>query len=198
MGFFMGSVFAVPSASGRLANQIGRLELAARNVRRWALNWLSRARRSQPLGGSRLDAELRQLPGEMLRRTGARIAVGAGRSRVVAGTASRMAGPGLTRIIRAGQERAFLEPLRLESLHGLANATLRVLRASGMVTIGELQRVPKAALQAEFGDAEGLRVWRSARGLDPSATLGQPQRETIAVDSETLLLTGALRADTGR
>src|SRR5207245_4884164 len=33
-------------------------------------------------------------------------------------------------------------------------------------TIGQLRRVPKAALQAAFGEAIGLQIWERARGLD--------------------------------
>src|SRR5208282_4997483 len=87
-------------------------------------------------------------------------------SRVVARTASRLAGTAGVIVVATGQERAFLAPLPLRRLDGVPDAQLKVLRASGMVTIGELQRVPKAALQAEFGHAEGLRLWRAARGMD--------------------------------
>jgi nucleotidyltransferase/DNA polymerase involved in DNA repair len=53
-----------------------------------------------------------------------------------------------------------------------------MLQALGVVTIGELQRVPKATLQAEFG-AEGLRIWSSARGLDTSS-VGQSAKGVSA------------------
>jgi nucleotidyltransferase/DNA polymerase involved in DNA repair len=75
-------------------------------------------------------------------------------------------------VVAPGQERAFLAPLPLRRLDGVSEPTLRVLRASGLVTIGELQRVPKAALQAEFGPQEGLHLWRTARGFDTPAANG--------------------------
>ena len=126
MGLFIGNAFPAPSVAGRLQNQIGHITFLTRHTARWARNWLSRARwlrqhiPARRLSPSRLRGELRQLQAEMLRRTGARIAVGAGRSRVVAGTASRMGGDSLTRIIPAGQERRFLAPMPLQSLYGLS------------------------------------------------------------------------------
>jgi hypothetical protein len=202
MNLSVGSVFPAPSVIGRLQNQIGLIENAARIAARRATSWLSRTgvwrgvRSEKTSRGSCLPRELGRLQNEMLRRTGVRIALGAGSSQVVAGTASRAAGHGAPQVVAAGRERAFLAPLPLQNLYGLPDGTLRVLRASGMVTIGELQRVPKAALQAEFGNAEGLRLWKSARGIDSPANGGQgPFRVDPAADSAALL-SAALRPRT--
>jgi nucleotidyltransferase/DNA polymerase involved in DNA repair len=202
MDLSVGNLFPAPSVIGRLQNQMGMIENAARIAARHARNWWSRAGEwcgvtsEEALRGSCLPRELERLQNEMLSRTGIRIALGAGSSRVVAGTASRSAGHGAPQVVAAGRERAFLAPLPLQNLCGLPAATLRVLRASGMVTIGELQRVPKAALQAEFGNAEGLRLWKSARGIDsPPDSRQGPFRAEPAADSEALL-SGALRQRT--
>ena len=69
-------------------------------------------------------------------------------------------------IVESGQERAFLAPIPPRRLPGLSQSTAALLQSSGLVTIGDLQRVPKAALQSQFGTAEGAQIWRSARGLD--------------------------------
>jgi len=204
MDLSVGNVFPAPSVVGRLQNQIGIIESVARIAARRATKWLSRtgvwcgltSEKASP--GSCLPRELGRLQNEMLSRTGVRIALGAGSSRVVAGTASRTAGHGAPQVVAAGRERAFLAPLPLQNLYGLPDASLRVLRASGMVTIGELQRVPKAALQAEFGNAEGLRLWKNARGIDSPPDGGQGSfRVAPAADSE-VLLSGALRRRTRR
>ena len=126
-----------------------------------------------------LQRDLTNVQCQILARTGQRISIAAARTIVVARTASRLpwpfsdpagvrsdpAGHGVC-VVPSGSEHAFLAPLPLQRLHGLPQASLRLLQASGLVTIGELQRVPKAALQAAFGPSEGLRLWRSARGLD--------------------------------
>jgi nucleotidyltransferase/DNA polymerase involved in DNA repair len=122
-----------------------------------------------------LAEKLAGVQSEMLMRTGSRVRIAAARTVTVAKTASRLdprdvpGGDSNRRgvcVVAPGEERSFLAPLPLGRLHGLSMPTLAVLRAGGLVTIGELQRVPKAVLQAEFGKAEGLDVWRRARGLD--------------------------------
>jgi DNA polymerase-4 len=111
-----------------------------------------------------LAEELAGVQREMLARTGMHVGLAAARTVTVARTASRV-GEGV-RVVAGGTERSFLAPLPLRALYGVPRGSLEVLEACGLVTIGELQRVPKAALQAELGEAEGLRVWRRARGLD--------------------------------
>src|SRR5271156_732178 len=208
MDLSLGNSFPAQHVSGELIPQrfglyLRPLERIAQRLSRKAVAWLANrrvwARRIPMTPGSfeaRLTAELDALRGEMLARAGVKIAVGAGSSRVVARTASQLAGirgsqtagetifgatiSGNTRgalaagavVVRRGREREFLAPLPLRLLHGVCPATLKAFTASGLVTIGELQRVPKAALRAQFGPQEGLRLWRAARGLDSA---GQSQ-----------------------
>src|SRR5271156_4083716 len=208
MDLSLGNSFPAQHVSGELIPQrfglyLRPLERIAQRLSRKAVAWLANrrvwARRIPMTPGSfeaRLTAELDALRGEMLARTGVKIAVGAGSSRVVARTASQLAGirgsqtagetifgttvsgdtrsgdtrSGNTRgalaagavVVRRGREREFLAPLPLRLLHGVCPATLKAFTASGLVTIGELQRVPKAALRAQFGPQEGLRLWRAA------------------------------------
>src|ERR1700676_1366055 len=102
-----GNLSAAPSVIEGLQNQIGLIENAARIAARRATSWLSRtgvwrgARSEKTPRGSCLPRELGRLQNEMLRRTGVRIAVGAGSSQVVAGTASRAAGHGAPQVVAA-------------------------------------------------------------------------------------------------
>lgn len=172
-----------PGVAQRLTRRIARR--VARQMSRKAVAWLASRRlwsprviAAAPGFQSRLTSELEGVRREMKARTGCDIAIGAARSRSVARTASRVAGstaaPGTSSVmvVAPGQERAFLAPLPLRRLDGVSEPTLRVLRASGLVTIGELQKVPKAALQAEFGPEEGLQLWRTARGIDTQPANG--------------------------
>lgn len=191
------------AVSSRAASQVRSVTGLAQRMSRRAARWLANRRVWSPrvttpslTYQTRLTGELEVVRREMLARTGVGIAIGAATSRVVARTASRLAGTAAVVVVPTGQERAFLSPLPLRWLDGLSEAELRVLRASGMVTIGELQRVPKAALQAELGDANGLRLWRAARGLD--GAFATERRVGAAgeqsADAETRLLSGSLRA----
>src|SRR5271163_3764236 len=163
--------------SPRRRNQTGQIEMQLRKAYRSAAAWLAERRvwaARRPLANgaaaraveSTLAEQLAAVQQEMLARTGMRVSIGVARSKTVARTASRLGPDNRICVVRAGTERRFLAPLSVQTLDGLPDTVCQVLRAAGIVTIGELQRVPKAALQAEFGRADGLRIWRNARGLD--------------------------------
>jgi nucleotidyltransferase/DNA polymerase involved in DNA repair len=173
MDLSVGNVFPAPQISQRLSNQLGHIEKAVRRATRKATAWLANRRvwsariplRVDTTGRS-LRAELSTAQREALLSTRLNIAIGASRSPGVARLASRYAGSTRVRVVESGQERAFLAPMPLRRLPGISPSAAALLKTSGLVTIGELQRVPKAALQSQCGLTEGLQVWRAARGLD--------------------------------
>jgi nucleotidyltransferase/DNA polymerase involved in DNA repair len=206
MDLSVGSVFPAPQISQRLGNQLGHIEKTARRASRKAATWLARRRIWAPMVAvpasslhvslsTELAKELAAAQRAMLQRTGLDVAIGASRSRSVARTASRCAGSAKVLVVEPGRERSFLAPQPLQRLEGLSEATCAALQASGLVTIGELQRVPKAALQAEFGHQEGLQVWRTARGIDYEPTPQQTacSEASFATGAETHLVSGSLR-----
>jgi DNA polymerase-4 len=176
MDLSVGNVFPAPQISQRLSNQLGHIEKAARRAARKATTWLANrrvwsARIPVCIGTSRsLPAELSATQREILLSTGLDIAIGASRSPGVARLATGYAGTTRVRVVEPGQERAFLAPMPLRRLTGLSQSTAALLHASGLTTIGDLQRVPKAALQSQFGATEGAQIWRAARGLDRLST----------------------------
>ena len=172
MDLSVGNVFPAPQISQRLSNQLGHIEKAARRATRKATTWLANRRVWSPRIPIRanmnrtLSAELSAAQREILLSTGLNIAIGASRSPGVARLASRYAGAERIRVVEPGQERAFLAPIPLRRLPGISQSTAALLQATGMVTIGELQNVPKAALESQLGASEGAQIWRAARGLD--------------------------------
>jgi nucleotidyltransferase/DNA polymerase involved in DNA repair len=169
----VGNVFPTPQISQRLGNQLGHIEKIVRRATRKAAAWLASRRVWSARIPVRVDPNRRILPAELsaaqreiLLSTGLNIAIGASRSPSVARLASRHTGATRVRVVEPGQERAFLAAMPLRRLPGISASASALLQASGLVTIGELQRVPKAALQSQFGLKVGLRVWRAARGLD--------------------------------
>jgi DNA polymerase IV len=112
------------------------------------------------------EAALRRLQAEVLGRTGLSVSVGAARTKVVASIASRLERPRGFRMIAPGEEEAFLTPLPVEKLHGIGHVHAGVLAERGITTIGQLRQVPRAALEAAFGEAIGRQIWERSRGLD--------------------------------
>jgi len=132
---------------------------------------------------------------EILKNTGLSVSIGAACTRVVASIASRLERPRGFRMVAPGEEEAFLTPLPVERLHGIVRIHARALAERGIATIGQLRRVPKAALRTAFGEAVGLQIWERARGLDgrevlrPSTPKSVSRETTIeggTIDTEFL------------
>src|ERR1051325_4458845 len=112
------------------------------------------------------EAALRRLQAEIFGRTGLSVSLGAASTKVVASIASRLERPRGFRMVAPGDEETFLTPLHAEKLHGIGHVHAGAPAARGITTIGQLRGVPKAALQAAFGEAIGQQIWERARGLD--------------------------------
>ncbi|PYT72964.1 MAG: DNA polymerase IV [Acidobacteria bacterium] len=132
---------------------------------------------------------------EVFKETGLSVSLGAARTKVVASIASRLERPRGFRMVAPGDEEAFLTPLPVAKLHGIGHVHTSTLAERGITTIGQLRRVPKAALQAAFGEAIGLQIWERARGLDgrevllPSTPKSVSRETTIeggTIDTEFL------------
>ena len=132
---------------------------------------------------------------EVFKETGLSVSIGAARTKVVASIASRVERPRGFRMVAPGDEEAFLTPLPVEKLHGIGHVHAAALAERGIATIGQLLRVPKAALQAAFGEAVGQQIWERARGLDgrevllPSTPKSVSRETTIeggTIDTEFL------------
>jgi len=141
------------------------------------------------------EAALRRVQAEVLEQTGLSVSVGAARTKVVASIASRLERPRGFRMIAPGTEEDFLTPLPVEKLHGIGHVHASMLAERGIATIGELRLVPRAALEAAFGEVIGGQIWERARGLDgrevmmPSTPKSVSRETTIeggTIDTEFL------------
>lgn len=117
---------------------------------------------------------------EVLKKTGLRISIGAARSRAVASAASRLERPRGLRIVRVGQEREFLASLSADQLPGIDQAEAKLLAAGGVTTIGELQLVPRPALERALGERAGRQVWERARGCDEAPPKTPVARQEVS------------------
>ncbi len=104
-------------------------------------------------------------------------AVGVARSKMLAKLASRAAkpvasragtqpGPGVV-LVAPDEERDFLHPMPIRALWGVGPATARRLDGLGVVTVGDLARVPPDTLRRVLGSANGGHLASLARGEDP-------------------------------
>ncbi len=96
---------------------------------------------------------------------GLTISVGVATNKLVAKVASDYHKPAGFTVVRPGLEAGFLAPLPVERLPGVGPSLLAQLRDRGVVTVGDLARVPPHLLRLSFGEWGELLAHR-ARGED--------------------------------
>ncbi len=91
--------------------------------------------------------------------------VGVAPNKFLAKIASDLGKPDGLLEVPPGREAAFLAPLPIRRLWGVGAATERELAALGILTIGQLARLPRATLERRFG-ASGGHLGELALGRD--------------------------------
>ena len=112
---------------------------------------------------------------------GLAITVGAATTKFLAKVASSVGKPDGLLVVAPGTELAFLHPLPVERLWGVGPVTAATLHARGITTVGEVARIPEAALVATLGSAAGRHLHSLAHNRDPRAvTVGRRRRSVGA------------------
>jgi DNA polymerase-4 len=102
-----------------------------------------------------------------MERVGLPITVGVARTKFLAKVASGVAKPDALLVVPPDRELAFLHPLAVERLWGVGPITAAKLRNRGIVTVGDVARLPEGALVAMLGRAPGRHLHALAHNLDP-------------------------------
>jgi DNA polymerase-4 len=111
-----------------------------------------------------IAARLRQ---RVLEDVGLRITVGVARTKFLAKVASGVAKPDGLLVVPPGEELAFLHPLPVQRLWGVGQVTAEKLHTRGIRTVGEVARLPEAALVAILGRGSGRHLHALAHNRDP-------------------------------
>lgn len=114
--------------------------------------------------------------------TGLVASVGVATTKFLAKIASDLAKPDGLLVVAPGGEDAFLHPLPLGRLWGVGPATLGLLEALGVHTVGEVARLPEDALVAALGVAHGTHISQLARNIDDRDVT--PDRVTKSIGNE--------------
>lgn len=112
---------------------------------------------------------------------GLSISVGLATNKLLAKVASDFQKPSGFTVVRRGEEAAFLEPLPVEKLPGVGPALLSQLHDRGVVTVGDLAKIPPHLLRLSFGEW-GESLAHRARGEDPR--LVTPREEVKSISRE--------------
>jgi DNA polymerase-4 len=130
------------------------------------------------IAGRPADIAIR-LRRDVRERVGLPVTVGVARTKFLAKVASAVAKPDGVLVVSPDRERAFLHPLPVERIWGVGAATAEVLHGRGITRVGDLARVPEAALEAMLGRAAGRHLHALANLLDPRPVSSRPRRRSI-------------------
>jgi len=131
-------------------------------------------------GAAPLMAELRTTIQRWLRVS---ISTGIAANKTVARIAARLRKPHGNVIVPCGSEAAFLAPLPVYWLDGIARTTRDTLEVAGVRTLGALAHAPSDALELALG-SPALQLQRKAQGVDESPV--RPRDVVQAMWRETL------------
>ena len=104
---------------------------------------------------------------EVLERVGLPITVGVARTKFLAKVASAVAKPDGLLVVQPGTELAFLHPLPVGRLWGVGPVTAQKLSSRGITTVGQVARLPEAALVSMLGPGSGRHLHALAHNRDP-------------------------------
>ena len=133
---------------------------------------LERIAGSPPQIAERLRSEVRQ-------RVGLPITVGVASTKFLAKVASAVAKPDGLLVVPPDGELEFLHPLAVERLWGVGAVTARKLRERGLVTVGQVARLPQSALVSVLGPAAGRHLHALANNRDPRRVRGRRRRRSM-------------------
>jgi DNA polymerase-4 len=119
---------------------------------------------------------------------GLAITVGVARTKFLAKVASAGAKPNGLLVVPPDGETAFLHPLPVERLWGVGPKTSAKLRARGLTMVGEVARLPEAALVAMLGPASGRHLHALAHHRDPRPVQGGRRRKSMGAQSALRLV----------
>ena len=108
-----------------------------------------------------------KLRADVLERVGLAITVGIARTKFMAKVASAVAKPDGLLLVPPDGEEAFLHPLPVRRLWGVGPATATKLHARGIETVGDIARLPAAAIIAIVGPGPGRHLHALANCRDP-------------------------------
>jgi DNA polymerase IV len=116
---------------------------------------------------------------DVLDRVGLPITVGVARTKFLAKVASGVAKPDGLLVVPPDGELAFLHPLPVERLWGVGSVIADKLHDRGITTVGQVARLPEAALVSILGRASGRHLHALAHNHDPRPVQVRRRRRSM-------------------
>jgi DNA polymerase IV len=108
--------------------------------------------------------------------------VGIGTSKLVAKVASDLDKPDGCVVVAPGEERDLLRPMQVTVIPGVGPATTARLRAVGVQTVEQLERLSEAELVRILGQSHGVSLYALARADDDRPVLALRETKSVSVE----------------
>jgi DNA polymerase IV len=138
------------------------------------------------LGNETAPQALALISRRIEREIGITVSIGLSANKFLAKLASEMRKPRGYSVIGRAEARRLLHDMPVGKINGVGAVTARKLTASGLLTIGDLQRLSEAELTARFGKL-GRRLASFAHGRDDRTVT--PHRAAKSISAETTFRT---------
>lgn len=109
------------------------------------------------------------------------VSIGIAPNKSIAKIASDMKKPDGLTTVRLDEVKTFLEPLPVSKISGVGKKTTELLGQQGILTIGELSKIPAKQLTDWFGKG-GVWLWGIANGIEESPVEERGLRKSISVE----------------
>ena len=121
----------------------------------------------------------RRLQCRVREEVGLSASLGVAKNKLVAKVASDLDKPGGLIVVWPGEEAGFLAPLPVRVLWGVGPVTAQKLTDMGVVTVGDVARVPEVNLRMRFG-RRGADIARQAQGIDRQRVVTDHRRKSVS------------------
>ena len=118
---------------------------------------------------------------ELRRAEDLTVSVGIAPNKSIAKIASDMRKPDGLTMVRPEEVRSFLDPLSVGKISGVGKKTTEYLQEQGILTIGQLSKIPAKRLTNWFGKG-GVWLWGIANGIEESPVEERGLRKSISVE----------------
>jgi len=117
----------------------------------------------------------------VMEETGLTVSAGVAPSKFLAKIASDLHKPDGLTVVRADDVRTFLDPLPIEKLWGVGKTTKKALAGLGILTIGDLSRLPLPMIEKRLGK-HGRQLFFLSQGIDDRPV--QPVQKAKSIGHE--------------
>ncbi|WP_118975020.1 DNA polymerase IV [Taibaiella koreensis] len=130
-------------------------------------------------GCTQYTAHLKQY---ILKESGLVVSYGLSTNKLLSKVGTNEVKPDGGEIIPAGEEKAYLAPLRIDKMPMIGKKTADLLYSMGVNTIRLLSEIPRPMLEQLLG-RNGSELWRKANGIDDTPIVPYNEQKSVSAEN---------------